>query len=236
MAGVVVGDPRQRGPEAGDVSSTFGGVDVVGEAVENFLIGVVVLEGDLDGDLAPFRRIDHAGHVERLLVEGRFVFVEMLDELADAAFVEEALVLPPSWPISIVRPLLRKASSRRRLASSRSERSGSLRRFLCRARSAPSSRSAGSPHWLADHGAVGNTSGEGHVVNGVVAIDGRIEFLERALTTETPTPWRPAGHFVALAFEFTAGVKLGQHDLQGGQALGWVDGHGNATSVVFDGD
>src|SRR5688500_14919026 len=63
-------------------------VDVVGERVNRLGVAVIPLQGDLRVDafaLAP--------HVDRLLVDGALVLVQMLDERDDAAVVLELVAL-----------------------------------------------------------------------------------------------------------------------------------------------
>ena len=44
------------------------------------------------------------------------------------------------------------------------------------------------------------------------------------------------GHLVAAAAELAAGVQLGEHELDGADALGRVDVGGDAAAVVVDPD
>ena len=44
------------------------------------------------------------------------------------------------------------------------------------------------------------------------------------------------GHLVAAAAELAAGVQLGEHELDGGDALGRVHAGGDAAPVVLDPD
>src|SRR5438034_1193177 len=66
--------------------SAFARVDVVGEGEDVFLVAVVVLQRDLDLDVALL-----ALEVEHLGMDGRLVLVEVLDELDDAAPVKEGV-------------------------------------------------------------------------------------------------------------------------------------------------
>ena len=61
-------------------------VDVVGEGEEALLVPVVVLQGDLDLDIVLL-----ALEEEHLRMDGRLVLVQVLDELDDAALVEEGV-------------------------------------------------------------------------------------------------------------------------------------------------
>ena len=85
---VVVDRARQRRAEPGEVRAAFGRVDVVREGVGRLGVAVVPLQRDFDDDVVAL-----AGHDDRLLVDGRLVLVQELDELADAALVEERVVL-----------------------------------------------------------------------------------------------------------------------------------------------
>ena len=75
---------RQRRAEAGEVRAAFVRVDVVGERVDRLGVAVVPLQRDLGVDAVVL-----AVHVDRLLVDGRLVLVQVLDERDDAAFVVE---------------------------------------------------------------------------------------------------------------------------------------------------
>ena len=76
--------PRQRRAEPRQVGAPLAGVDVVREREDVLLVAVVVLERDLDLDVAPA-----ALEVLHLRVHRRLVLVDVLDELADAARVVE---------------------------------------------------------------------------------------------------------------------------------------------------
>ena len=85
----IVERARQRRAEAGDVRAAVDGVDVVGEREHVLGVGVVVLEGDLDGGaaLAPL-------DVDRPVVEDLLVPVQVPDEGLQAALeVERALAI-----------------------------------------------------------------------------------------------------------------------------------------------
>jgi hypothetical protein len=77
LAGERRAEPRQ-------VRAALAGVDVVREGEHALLVAVVVLQRDLDLDVALL-----ALEVHHLRVDGRLVLVEVLDELDDAALVEE---------------------------------------------------------------------------------------------------------------------------------------------------
>src|SRR5262249_9280750 len=76
----------QRGPEPGEMSAPLARVDVVREREEILLVPVVVLERDLHLDVVLL-----ALEEENLRMDRRLVLIEVLDELDDAALVEEAV-------------------------------------------------------------------------------------------------------------------------------------------------
>ena len=115
LLGVVRQRARERRAEADQVRAALDGVDVVDEREHRLGVAVVVLERDLDRDVAiAFAREEHRLGVQRLLV-----LVQVLDELDDAALRtgSRGSCRPARRSASIVRPLLRNASSRMRPAS-----------------------------------------------------------------------------------------------------------------------
>src|SRR5262245_11935098 len=84
--GVVRDGAGQRGAESSEVGAALARVDVVGEGEHALLIAVVVLERDLDLDAVALPLEE-----EHLGVNRRLVLVEVLDELDDAALVEEGV-------------------------------------------------------------------------------------------------------------------------------------------------
>src|SRR5881397_3659107 len=74
----------QRRPEAGEVRAALARVDVVGEREHALLIAIVVLQRHLDFDVALA-----ALEEQHLWVHRGLVLVQVLDELDDAALVQE---------------------------------------------------------------------------------------------------------------------------------------------------
>ena len=70
------------------VGAAFMGVDVVGEGEDLLVVGVVVLDGDLDLD-----PLLAAGKEDRLRMQRGFGAVEIFDERDDAAFVVKHVAL-----------------------------------------------------------------------------------------------------------------------------------------------
>ena len=76
----VVDGAGESGAETGKVRAAVDGVDGIGKREDVFAVGVVVLQGDFDFDVALL-----AFHVDRRIVERGFAAVEVLDEFGDAA-------------------------------------------------------------------------------------------------------------------------------------------------------
>ena len=88
LGAVGVDHAGERGLEAGLVHAALGGVDVVGEGDDVFIVAVVVLQRDL-GDRVALR----AGEIDHVLVQGGLVFVEEGDKFTDAALVVQHVLL-----------------------------------------------------------------------------------------------------------------------------------------------
>ena len=86
--GVAVDRAGQCGLEADQVRAAFDGVDVVGEGVDVLGVAVVPLHGDFD-----LEALALAAQVDDLRMDRRLGAVEVLDELLDAALVEELVLL-----------------------------------------------------------------------------------------------------------------------------------------------
>lgn len=92
---VVVEAAGDGGFEAGEVGAAIDGADVVGEAEDEFVVGVVVLEGDVDGEPG-FLVLAREGDD---LVEHTLVVVEVFDEGLEPFVEAEGFVLDlPSGP------------------------------------------------------------------------------------------------------------------------------------------
>src|SRR5204862_4217852 len=88
LAGVGVDRPRQRRAEPREVRAALVRVDVVGERIDGLRVPVIPLQRDLGVDAVLV-----AAYEDRLLVDGRLVLVEMLDERDDAPVVVEFVAL-----------------------------------------------------------------------------------------------------------------------------------------------
>ena len=93
---VAVERARERRPEAHQVGAALDGVDVVREGVDALVVGLVVLERDLDGDhhlALAAREGALARHQDRRGVERGAAAGQVLDEGDDPALVVEVVTL-----------------------------------------------------------------------------------------------------------------------------------------------
>ena len=162
--------------------------NVVGEALHAFLIRVVPLHGAFDRHAVPF-----AQRVEDVRVQHRFVAVHVFDKRAHAAKLEQ-LFLPLRRSISSIRtPLLRKLSSRMRLAGCRS----GIRR--CRRFPAGEEVHFGAAVFgVADHFQRFdcNALAEFHAVHVAVAADGEAQPVGQRIHHRYPHAVQTAGYLV----------------------------------------
>ena len=87
--GILVDDPRQRCPEAGEMRAAVALRDVVGEAQHVLVVAVVPPQRDLDRDAVLLPRSDQIGSP----ISGDAVAVEVAHERSDAAIVAHGLGL-----------------------------------------------------------------------------------------------------------------------------------------------
>src|SRR5262249_38928792 len=88
---VVIDRSGQGRSKAGQVCAAIHGVDVVGERMDDFVVAVVVLDRQFNGQRVGVG--SGAFEVNRLRVKHRLVLVQMFDELGDAALVIELVLL-----------------------------------------------------------------------------------------------------------------------------------------------
>ncbi len=86
---------------------------------------------------------------------------------------------------------------------------------------------------------VGIAATEVHLPGVAVAPDLDVELLRERVNAADADAVQAAGDFVGGGVEFAAGMKLGEHHLDGGHHLAVGQGHhvdGNAAAVIDDGD
>ena len=220
--------PGQGGAEPGEVRAALARVDVVGEGEDVLLVAVVVLQRHLDLDAVLL-----ALEEEHLRVDRRLVLVQVLDELDDAALVEEgvaalvALVLDDDLEAlveegQLAEPVRQRVERERRLLED-------LRVGL-----------------EADDGPVlGRLLAGGEVAlrhavlvalgpHSPFAADLDLEPLRQRVDHRDPDAVEAARDLVGGVLELAARVEHGQHDLRRRPAALLVDVHRDAAAVVAD--
>ena len=222
----------QRGLEARLVHAALRSMDVVGEGHQRLVITVVVLHGDLRRAVAL-----GAGEIDDFLVEGGFVAVDIGDELPDAALVAHGLGLLPAG--SCVADCDAQAGVQERLLPHAGvqrlvvvlQRVEHLRVGLEGHGGAGMVGVADDLHLLGDVPA-----GELHLVNFSVLVYLHRQPLAQGVDHAGAHAVQTAGDLVAAAAELAAGVQHGEHHLQRGTSRLRLHVHGDAASVVGDGD
>ena len=226
----VGGDPARHGrAEPGEVRAALARVDVVREGEHRLLVAVVVLQGDLDLDV-PLLALE----VEDLRVDRRLVLVQVLDELDDAALVEErvgasvALVLDDDLEAAVQERELAEAvrqgvEGEGRLLEDRRVRLEADDRAVLRGLLARGQR-AGRPAALLV--ALGP-----HLA---APPDLDLEPLAQRVHDRDADAVETARDLVGGMLELPAGVQDRQDDLRGRLPALLVEVHGDAAPVVTD--
>ena len=204
------------------------GVDVVREREDVLLVAVVVLEGDLDLDVAPA-----ALEVLHLRVHRRLVLVDVLDELADAPrVVERDLLLVPLVLQLDLEPLVEE----RELPEPVREDVEAERRDLedLRVRLEPDRRPALRRLLAGLEVALGLAAVVALRVEAPVAANLDLEPFGERVDDRHPDAVEAAGDLVHGALELPARVEGREHDLRGGLAGARVHVDRDAAPVVDD--
>ena len=229
----VIIEHRGQGPlEALLVHAALRGVDVVGEGDDVLAVPVVVLEGHLrHGVVLLSRHVDHIG-VDRVLG-----LVEEGHKLPDAAGVVHGVLLLPTGALingmnfqsGVEEGLLPHAGVEGVVAVL-----GDLKHLGVGLEHHLGAVAVCVPHHL--HGLGHLAPGELHLVDLALLVNPHFQPLGQGVDHAGAHAVEAAGHLIAAAAEFAAGVEDREHHLQGGQAGLGLDIHGNAPAVVDDGD
>src|SRR5579862_3503068 len=233
---VLVDRFRQRAAEPGEVRAAIGIRDGVGEAENLVVVGVGVLEDDVDEDFLLLPRQDDGLGMDELLV-----LAELADEFLDAVAVQEALLAHgfgafvdeddlqarvekrqfPHAAGEAVELELRGDGEDGRVRQEGDERAGV---FLILD--------------LADDvELLGRLPAlEGHVVEFAVAADLDLEPVREGVDALGTDAVEAAAVFVGALAELAAGVEIRQDKLDGGHLPFRMHVHGDAAPVVPHGD
>ena len=222
----------QRRLKAGLVHAALRGVNVVGEGYQRLVIAVVILHGDLGGGVAL-----RAGDVDDLLVQRRFVAVDIGDEFPDAALV------PHGFRLLFAGAGIGDGDAQARVQEGLLPHTGVQRLVVVLQRvehlavGLECDGGAGVVG-VADHLHLGGdvAAGELHLVDVAVLVNLYLQPFGKGVDHGRADAVQAAGHLVAAAAELAAGMQHGEHHLQRGAARLLLDVHGNAAAIVGDGD
>ena len=239
--GELVDGAGEGAAEAGEVGAAVGIVDRVGVAEHLVVVGVVVLEDQLEVDFGGFVVELQAGlldDADRLRVQRGLALVDLLHELLDAILVEVALGLGFGGALVGEDDLeagVEEGELAQTLADAgRDEDGGLLEDLGVGLEGDVGAGLAG----LADDLELldGFAPLELHVVDLAAAGDLDLEPLGDGVDALGADAVRAAGELVAALAVLAAGVKGGEHQLHAGQAAVLVQIDGDATAVVADAD
>src|ERR1700741_5217072 len=226
----VIDGTREGRAEAGEVRAAIDGVDGVGECENVLAVGVVVLEGDFDFDVAFL-----AFHVDRGIVEGGFAAVQVLDEFRDAAGEAElgglfrALVGERNFQAFVEECVFTEASGDGVVAEAGFLEDGGI----------------GMEGNL--RASLAGIAGASQLVGGLalfvglfphraIALDFEFEPIGKSVDDRDADTVEAAGHLVGIAVELSAGMENGHDDFSGRALFRGVHFDGNAATVVHNGD
>ena len=227
--------------EAGEVGAAVGVVDGVGVAQHLVVVGVVVLEDDLDVDLDGLL-IERGCHflvdTDGLGVEDLLALVELADELDDAVLVEKGLGDGSGGALVDEADLeagVEEGKFAEALGDGGGDEDGGLLEDLGVGLEGDEGAGAGG---LADDLELfdGLAALELHVVDLAVLRDLDLEPLGDGVYALGADAVGAAGELVSALAILAAGVEGGEHHLDAGDAILGVDVHRDAAAVVADGD
>ena len=240
LAAVLVDGAGQTRAEAGLVHTALDGVHVVGEGLDDLLVAVVVLHGDL-GNAGTLLAL----HVNDLIVDGVGVLVldEEADEGADTALKAEVIL--PEAAVLVGLTLVAENDAHARVEEGLLPQTAK-QGLVLKDRLLKDGRVGLEGH-LHAVGPVGRGTlaleGAGHVASfkplGVVLTVHRVVQLQpfrQSVDHRGTHAVEAARDLVAAAAELTARVEDGIDHLGGGDALLGVDTAGDTAAVINDGD
>ena len=210
--------------------------DGIGKGQNLVVVAVVVLHDDIDKDF-----IALAGNDHRLRVNDLFVFPELLHELLDAVLVEEGFLLQG------LDPLVRENDFQARIQEGQlAQTAGQALEFEFGGdgedRRVRQESDEGAAVLLVfdfadDAEFVGRLSpGESHVMDLAVARDFDLEPIGEGVGALGSDTMQASGIFVGALPEFSAGVQVGEHELDRGHLPFRMDINRNAAAVIPHGD
>jgi predicted hotdog family 3-hydroxylacyl-ACP dehydratase len=203
-------------------------VDVVGEAEDVLRVAVVILQRHFHGDGALFGHLALRLEVDRLFVQHALAAIQVLDELADAALVDELGHLLRIGALVGQRDLEALVQERQFAQPLRQRVVVEHRRFHDGQVGFEGDARAGLLAGLARlrQGRLGNAAGV-FLLPGIAPVpDLQLQAFGKRVDAAHAHAVKAAGNLVALGIELAAGVQFGHHHLRRRNALRFHDAHG----------
>ena len=235
---VAVQRAGERRAEADQVGAAVDRVDVVREGIDALVVGLVVLERDLDvdGDLAsPVVEAAVPGQPDRRAVEGGAAAVQVLDEGDQAAFVTEVVALAAAFVVDLdAQAGVQEGELAQALREYVERKIGRLEDLVVRPEGDLGPRLVGGADRFQRRlrlPALIDLSPDL-----AVAPDLERELGRQRVDHGHAHAVQAAGYLVGAVVELAARVQGGHHHLGGGPSLGGVHVDRDAAAVVRDGD
>ena len=248
---VVVNHAGERGTEAGEVRTAFGLVDEVGVAEDHLVVAVVILQGDVEGHAAHAWRgllavghharvgevgeVDFGGDEDRLIEEALLIGVEEGDILGDAVLELELVGAVGAMVLHVDRDTRDEEGQFAHAAHDRVvlELLGGDEDFRVRMEGdlrAGTLRLADDLDRLRDF-----TTAELHLVDFTFAAHFRDKAIRESVDALRADAVEATRDLVGTLVELTAGVQVGEHELERRNLFFRVHRDGNTATIVLDG-
>ena len=238
LLSIGVDHPGEGGLEARFVHAASGGVDVVGKGIDDLIIAVVPLEGDLRLAVLP-----DAGDIDHVLVQGLLRPVQVGDEFPDASLIAHGV--PPGFlrKFRALGPFVKDGDAQARVQEGllpHTDMEGLivvyriLEHLGIRLEAHGGAGTVGLADDLHILGLV--APAELHLVDLSAPVDLHLQPFGKGVHYAGAHAVKAAGYLVASAAELAAGVEDGVHHLQGGLPRLLLHVHGDAPAVVLHPD
>jgi hypothetical protein len=221
---VAVERAREAGAEADQVRATLDGVDVVREAVDGLVVGLVVLDRDLDRDrnVLPLAwEGPLSGDVDRWLVERCAGAIQVLHEGDDPTLVAEVVALPAALVLD--HDAQARVEEGELAQALREDVEGEIQRregLRIGVEGDPGARLVGGADLF--EGGIGLAAAIGLPPYASLAADLELEAIRERVDHRDADAVQAPRDLVGRVVELSTGVQPGHHDLGGGDLLGRV--------------
>ena len=229
---VAVEHTGQRGFEARFMHTALGGMDVVGKRDDGLVITVMVLQGDFSSGVTL-----GTGYVDDLLMERRFILIDIGDKLADTALVAHGVALLTAFTLvldgdaetCIQEGLLTHTGVERFIVILHR-----VKHLVIGHEGDGGAAAVGVAH---DGNLLGDcAAGEGHLVNLALLMHLHCQPLRKSVDDTGTHAVEAAGDLITAAAELTACVQHCKDHLKGRATRLLLNVHGDTTAIVADGN